>query len=152
MRTNRILGGVVAVLVVLATVSAVIASRRDAPLVTPGSPVAAVQAYLSAVVDGRTDEAARWLDPAGPCGAQDFAYGLMGPGDGTPNVRIDLLGSSTSGATATVEVETRMGDGGFDPFGTSGFSERHSFSLRTVDGAWRLTGTPWPLDQCFKGG
>lgn len=152
MRTNRILGGVVAVIVVLATVSAVIASRRDTPAVTPGSPVAAVRAYLAAVVDGRTDEAARWLDPAGPCGPEDFTYGFPGPGDGVPRVRIDLLGSSTAGATATVEVETRMGDSGVDPFGTSGFSERHSFSLRTVDGAWRLTGTPWPLDYCSTGG
>jgi len=152
MRTNRVLGGVVAVIVALATLSAVIGTRGDAPAATRGGPVAAVRSYLSAVADGRTDEAARWLDPSGPCGPQDFAYAVFAPGEGAPGVRVDLVGSSTAGPTATVEVETRIGDSGFDPFGTSGFSERHSFSLRTVDGAWRLTGTPWPLDRCFKGG
>lgn len=152
MRTNWVLGGVVAVIVVLATVSAVVASRRDAPAVPPGAPVAAVRAYLSAVVDGRTVEAARWLDPSGACGVRDFESGSVAPGYGAPGAHVDLVGSSSSGSTATVDVEIRVGDNGFDPFGGSGFVERRTFSLRSVEGAWRLTGTPWPLEFCDTGG
>lgn len=152
MRTNRVLGGAVAVIVALATISAVVASRRDAPAAPPGGPVAAVQAYLSAVLGGRTADAARWIDPAGPCGARDFESGAVAPGYGAPGAHVDLVTSSASGSTATVEVEIRLGDGGFDPFGSPGSVERRTFSLRTVEGAWRLTGRPWPLEFCDTGG
>ena len=95
MRTNRVLGGAVAVIVVLATLSAVIASRRDALVLAPSGPVAAVRSYLTSVVEGRTDEAARWLDPDGGCGAEDFATALIAPGRRRPS------GSSSSGAAPT---------------------------------------------------
>jgi len=152
MRTNRVLGGAVAAIVALATISAVVASRRDAPAAPPGSPVAAVQAYLSAVLDGQTADAARWFDPAGPCRARDLEYGAVAPGYGAPGAHVDLVASRASGSTATVDVEIRPGNGGFDPFGNPGFVERRTFSLRTVEGAWRLTGTPWPLEFCDTGG
>ncbi|NUO90516.1 MAG: hypothetical protein HOQ18_06790, partial [Dermatophilaceae bacterium] len=51
MRTDRVLGGAVALIVALATTSGVVASRREASFVTAGGPVAAVQAYLRAVGD-----------------------------------------------------------------------------------------------------
>lgn len=152
MRTSRVLGGVVAVIIALATVSAVVASRRDAPTVPPGGPVAAVQSYLTAVLGGRTADAARWIDPAGPCRARDLENGAVAPGYGSPGARVDLVASSESGSTATVGVEIRFADGGIDPFGGSGYVERRTFSLRTVEGAWRLTGTPWPLELCDTGG
>lgn len=151
MRTNRVLGGVVAVIVVLATLSAVIASRRDALVLAPDGPVAAVRSYVTAVVNGRTDEAARWLDPAGGCSAENLTYGLIAPGEAPP-VRVDLVGSRTVGPTATVDVVIRLGGDEFGPLGTSEYSERQTYSLRSVDGAWRLTGTPWPIESCSPGG
>ncbi|NUO35403.1 MAG: hypothetical protein HOQ27_10120, partial [Dermatophilaceae bacterium] len=98
MRTDRVLGGAVALIVALATTSGVVASRREASSVTAGGPVAAVQAYLRAVVD----------------------------------------------PTATVQVDLRFGGGALDPFGPPD-GGRQFFELRTVGGAWRLTGMPWPL-------
>ncbi|GGM79875.1 hypothetical protein GCM10009721_00410 [Terrabacter tumescens] len=155
MRTKRVLGGAVALIVVLATFSAVIASRRDASVLDPTGPVAAVRSFVSAVVDGRTDEAARWLDPKGECGPEDLVHGLIVPGEAPP-VRVELVGSSTEGttgaSTATVEVVIRLGGGEMGPFGTSEYSERATYSLRSVEGAWRLTGTPWPIESCSPGG
>lgn len=151
MRTKRVLGGAVALIVVLATFSAVVASRRDASVLDPTGPVAAVRSFVSAVVDGRTDDAARWLDPKGECGPEDLVYGFITPGQ-SPPARVELVGTSTEGSTATVEVVIRLGGDEMGPFGTSEYSERATYSLRSVYGAWRLTGTPWPIESCSPGG
>ncbi|MFM6849092.1 MAG: hypothetical protein ACKOVB_08300 [Terrabacter sp.] len=69
------------------------------------------------------------------------------------DVRANLVSSSTAGSTATVEVDLdlRFGGGPLDPFG-SAEGGRQFFELRTVGGAWRLTGMPWPLLNCTSGG
>ena len=64
MRTDRVLGGAVALIVALATTSGVVASRREASSVPAGGPVAPVQAQL------RFGGGAP--DPGSPDGARQF--------------------------------------------------------------------------------
>ena len=152
MRTDRVLGGAVVLIVALATTSGVLASRREGSSVTAGGPVAAVQTYLRAVVDGRLAEAGRWIDPDGECAPSDLVPENLGFGGGDVDVRADLVSSSTTGSTATVQVDLRFGGGTLDPFGAPGDGGRQLFELRTVGGGWRLTGMPWPLLNCTPGG
>ena len=151
MRTDRVLGGAVALIVALATTSGVVASRREASSLAAGTPVAAVDADLRAVVDGRLAEAAGWIDPDGSCTPSDLVPENLGFSRGDADVRADLVSSTTAGATATVQVDLWFGGGALDPPGSPD-GGRQFFELRTVGGAWRLTGMPWPLVNCTSGG
>jgi len=119
--------------------------------VTIGGPVAAVQTYLRAVVDGRLAEAGRWIDPDGECAPSDLVPENLAFGGGDVDVRADLVSASTAGSTATVEVDLSFGGGALDPFGSPD-GGRQLLELRTVGGVWRLTGMPWPLVNCTSGG
>lgn len=144
-RANRILAIAVGAIVVLAVVAAIISAGRPATRFEPGTPEATVQSYVEAALDGRADEAARWLDPAGDCGAQDLdragAYGMTA-------TRVVLVDSTISGETATVRVQLVLGSGG--PFDSSEYREEHSYRLTRSGGTWLLTGVPWPLYECWK--
>lgn len=144
-RANRILAIALGAIVVLAVVAAIISAGRPAARFEPGTPEATVQSYVEAALDGRADEAARWLDPAGDCGAQDLdragAYGMTA-------TRVVLVDSTVSGETATVQVALVLGSGG--PFDSSEYREEHTYRLTRSGGTWLLTGIPWPLYECWK--
>jgi hypothetical protein len=143
-RANRILAIALGAIAVLAVVAAVISAGRPTERFDPGTPEAAVQAYVEAALDGRSDEAARWLDPAGDCDVSD----LDRAGTGMTATRVVLADSRTSGDSATVEVELVFGSGG--PFDSSEYREQHTYRLTRSGGSWLLTGVPWPLYDCWK--
>ncbi len=60
--------------------------------------------------------------------------------------RAVLEDQSDGGSTAVVTVQVTESDasGPFD----DGYSHSERFSLVREDGAWRLSGTPWPLYAC----
>ena len=144
-RPNRILAIALGAIAVLAIVAAVVSAGRPAARLDPGTPEATVQAFVEAALAGRSDEAARWLDPAGECGAQDLdrarTYGMTAG-------RVVLVDSTVSGDSATVQVEVVLGSGG--PFDSSEYREEHTYRLTRSGGAWLLTGVPWPLYDCWK--
>lgn len=146
-RANRILVIALGAIVVLAVVAAVISARRPAAQLPTGSPEAAVQAYVTAAIAGKVDEAARWLEPSGDCDVND----LQRAGDlGSQPARVVLADSSVEGTTATVQVELVFSSG--SPFDTSEYSEKHTYRLVRSDGKWLLTGVPWPLYDCSAKG
>lgn len=144
-RANRILAIALGAIAVLALVAAVISAGRPTERFDAGTPEATVQAYVEAALDGRADEAARWLDPRGDCDVEDLdRAGLAG----MTATRVVLADSRTSGDSATVEVELVFGSGG--PFDSSEYREKHTYRLTRSQGTWLLTGIPWPLYDCWK--
>lgn len=143
-RANRILAVALAAIVILAVVAAVISANRPTAELEPGSPEATVQAYVGAAIDGKVDEAARLLDPAGDCGIDDLT---RYSGGGTQTARVVLVDSTIEGSTATVEVDLVFAPGG--RFDTSEYSERHTYRLKRSGNGWLLTGVPWPLYDCI---
>lgn len=144
-RANRILAIALGVIILLAIIAAVVSAGRPVAQLEPGSPEATVQAYVDAALDGRNDEAARWLDPAGECTAEHLERAgtyTMAP------TRMVLVDSTVTGETATVRVELVSGSGG--PFDSSEYREQHTYRLTRTNGTWLLTGTPWPLYECWK--
>ena len=142
-RAGLVLAVALAGIVLLAVITALVWPHRAPTQLPPGSPQATVQAYLAAVLDGRTDAAAALLDPAGACDVTDLdRVGGLPP----QGVRVVLLDATVRGDTATVRVELVYGAD--DPFGLSEHRERHTYRLARADGAWRLAGTPWPLYTC----
>lgn len=144
-RANRVLAIALGVIVVLAVIGAVVSSGRARPQFAAGTPEATVQSYLDAVLDGRQADAAKLLDPSGECGVEDLERSRYPGVDAT---RVVLVGSSVDGSSASVEVELVFSSG--DPFGSSEFAEKHTYRLTRSGSAWVLSGTPWPLYECWK--
>lgn len=140
-RPNLVLAVAVAVVGVLAVLAGVLAATRDEPHFPQGSPEAAVQDYLTAVLARDNDAAAALLAEDGPCDATDFDQTFV-PDD----ARVVLRDAETDGATARVVVDVVQGSGG--PFDGSEFSERQSFRLSRDGDSWRIGGSPWPLFEC----
>lgn len=141
-RANRVLGIAVAALLLLAVVAAVLSSLRSEPDLPAGSPEAAVQDYLAAVYAGDSDAAAEHLDPEGGCLASDLDQAWV-----DQESRAVLRDSREQGGGATVRIDlVRSGSG---PFGSGEWTEEQTFRLRQVDGAWVITGTPWPTHVCI---
>ncbi|GAA3526021.1 hypothetical protein GCM10022263_13480 [Nocardioides daeguensis] len=132
------LAAVVGAIVVASLITAV-ASRHPARL-EPGSPEAAVQDYLDAVLERDAEAAARHLAPDSPCGVEDLDKAYV-----DDDVRVRLRDTDVTGGTARVAVAITTGSGELIP---SGWTEEHTFRLRRVDGAWLITGSPWPLFEC----
>jgi hypothetical protein len=139
---GRVLAVVVGVLVVLAVVAGVLSARRGAGELTPGSPEAAVQDYLSRVYDRDLDGAAELLDPEGDCTVSDLERNVY-----EPDARVVLRSSEVDGATALVRVELVHGEEG--PLGSGEWAQEESFRLERVDDRWVITGEPWPMFSCF---
>lgn len=142
MRTpaNRMLGITVAAIAVIAIAVAILSAAKSPAELDPSSPEGVVQQYLTAVFDHRNDDAADFLDPAGNCAADDLdRFGVA------PNARVDLVKaeSTTDSARVTIAIEYSSGD----PFG-GGWSEEKTLRLVKSDGAWKLTGIPWPMYDC----
>lgn len=130
--------GVIAVgLLIVAGLAGTRVPSRD-----PSTPEGVVQAYLTALLDGRTADAATRLDPAGPCAARDLD--TVGMPD---SVRVDLIDTRSSGTTAQVRIRIVQSTG--DPFGGT-WSEERTIRLQRVDGGWRISGIPWPLGGCMR--
>lgn len=128
-------------LVVVAIAVGVYAAARPAVRWDEHSPEGTVQAYLEAIGDRDVDAAARYLDPASGCDADDLdAVGIE------PFTGVDLVSSHVDGDTARVTVQVTFSTAvpPLDP----ATAESHSYRLTRSDDGWLLAGTPWPLDWC----
>jgi hypothetical protein len=140
-RAGLVLAISVAVLVLLAVVAGVLSANRSGPELTEGSPEAAVQDYMEAVLDGDPERAATFLDPDGRCTAGD-----IGDQAWDTTARVVLRDSRTDGQEATVRVEFVYG--GDSPLGGSEWRDDQVFTLRQVQQGWVVTGDPWPMHHC----
>lgn len=139
-RPNRFLAAAVVVLLAVVGVATAVAVTRTPERVEAGTPVATVQAYLTAIADQDPTAAAALLDPEGPCAAADVMAAY------TPEQFRAVLRSVVVGEdTATVRVEITEGSDG--PFG-GGWSHEEVFRLARSGGTWALTGAPWPMGWC----
>ena len=144
-RPNLVVATVVGLVAVLAVIAGIVSATRHAPTYEPGTPVAVVQTYLAAVIDADHEAAAARLSSDSPCTVDDLDRAFLPQG-----VRVVLRDSRIDGDTAQVRVDVITSTGG--PFDTSEYSERVTFRLTRAGGAWLITGSPWPMYQCGKGG
>ncbi|MBN9101968.1 MULTISPECIES: hypothetical protein [unclassified Pseudonocardia] len=144
-RPNRVVLLAVVVVAVVAAVAGVLAANRTGPAYDPATPEGTVQAYLTAVIDGDHDRAAEFLAAGGPCSVSDLDATSLPDG-----VQVTLRNVQVTGDTARVDIEVAMPSG--DLLGGSETFERHTLRQSRSGGAWLLTGEPWPLSGCRKGG
>ena len=137
--TNRILGVIVAVILLVAAIAVAVGSRPVAKI-DPSKAEGVVQAYLTAVLERNFDEAARYFAADSPCKAEFFTQTWI-----PESAQVSLVNVSTSGSATTVTVTAEIPSG--DPFGGS-YQEQHSFRLTPSGETWALVGSPWPLYDC----
>lgn len=140
-RPNLVLAVVVALVGVVAVLAVVLSATRDPTEYDPGSPEAAVQGYLSAVVDRDHAAAAERFAAGSSCDVADLDRAFV-PDD----VRVVLVEADVDGDSARVVVDVVQSPG--DVFGGSEFSEQQTFRLGRSDGDWRIEGEPWPVFEC----
>lgn len=140
-RTLLLAGIAVAVVVAL---TAVLAVNRQPVTYPRGSPEAAVQAYVQAMLDGDEDTAAAWLDPDMECDAAHLA-----DADVPDDVRVTLRHAEVDGDVAEVEIGVTV-TSGRGPFDTYEYEDHHRFELAQSDGGWLITTRPWPWASCWR--
>lgn len=131
---------VVVGVIVLASLVTVLGGWSDPAELEPGTPEAAVQAYLDAVVDRDSDAAVAMLPAGSDCTAADFDNAYVGE-----DVHVSLREVRVLGETARVDVVITTGSGEIIP---TEWSEQQTFRLRRTDDEWLLSGTPWPIFEC----
>jgi hypothetical protein len=143
METRATKGLVLAVLalVLLAVGAGLLATLRSGPELPSGSPEARVRDYVAALFAQDPAEAARQLDPDGPCGEGDLRGGFV-----DEQARVVLRDSDIEQDTARVRVDiVHSGDG---PIGGGESREPVTFDLRRAGERWVITGEPWPTFSC----
>lgn len=138
---NRVLAALVGVVVLLAVVGGVVASRRQITALESGTPEGVTQAYVRAVLDGDLAAAAPLISPASGCTIADIAGSLPG------TVRVVLERTDVEADTAVVTLRVTDSDGDA-PFGSSAHAHTERIALVRADGAWLITRSPWLLPGC----
>jgi hypothetical protein len=142
--SNRLLIIMGSVLVALLIVAAIVIAVREPATFDPGSPEAATQAYVVAVLDDDPEAAHALLIPElqERCTVLDLGSRYVSDGG-----RITLADSRIVGDAAVVELEfsATYSDGPFD-ISQSIYTER--FELKLVDGNWLISEIPWPFYWC----
>lgn len=138
-RTPLILLGTIVVLVALALV--LVLTRGAETPADPRSPEGTVQKYVTALLAGDQKNAALLLTPGATKDCP--AGGILDEG----NLRVGLVASSVSGASATVTVSISetLGSG---PFGLGDGNYQDSFTLVKTNDVWLISMAPWPLLAC----
>lgn len=142
-RTPLILLGSILLLVVVAIV--VVLTRGTAAPADPRSPEGVVQSYVTAVLAGDTESASGLLTPEAV--KECRANAMYDTGFDAGSLRVGLVASTISGATATVKVtiSESIGDG---PFGLGQSDYQDSFTLQKINDSWLISQSPWPLWAC----
>jgi hypothetical protein len=140
---NRVLVVVVGVLVVLAS-AAVLFGTRGSAHYGSGTPQAAVQAYLTAVLHGDAETAAAYLAPSSACDRGDLSGVVV-----ADSTRVHLVHATVGADSAQVQVAVDRSESE-GPFAVEE-SEEHVYHLTRTGGPWLLEGTPWPLYDCTGG-
>ena len=139
--TNKVLAGIVALVVAIAALVATVGNRPVAQI-DRSKPEGVVQAYLQAVLARDFDQAATYFATTSTCTADNLVAAYI-PENAT--VSLGEVTVTASSANVTVSVEISSGE----PLG-SRYTETHTYRLVTgaPDNTWKLTGTPWPLYDC----
>lgn len=129
------IGLLIAVLVIVAIV-------RDPVELDPSTPEGVVQEYLQAIGDNDFDRALETLHPDEFTDCVSADISRHAPNEPfTASLDSDSETPRTDGQVAVVSVRLRIGTDGM--FGSS-YETFENFELVFADGAWRITGEPWP--------
>ena len=138
--TNQVLAVIVIFTLGLAAVAAFLTSSQETTKYAPSTPEGVIQLYLRDVIDGKNEDAIRYLSRSSLCDATDLDRSWM-----PENVRVNLQDSRIEGGRAFVEIAADISSGGpFDDY----YTEKHTYRLTREDGAWRILGIPWPMYSC----
>lgn len=141
-RPNLVLGAVVLVAVVVAIAAVALTAGRSEAQYEPGTPEAAVQAYLRGILE-RDPAALEWMSPDTGCDTTDLSQSYV-----PESARAVLVDAEVDGDQASVTVEISESSGG-TPFDTYEYTHEEVYTLeRDGSGAWLLTGAAWPLYTC----
>lgn len=139
-RANSVLALIVAVALLLVSVSLFLNSNRDETSLSPSTPEGVVQLYLKAIIEGKHDVAASYFVSTSNCEASDIDRAYI-----SDTLRVNLVSSEISGNSAYVKIDANESSGDiFD----SGYTQSHTYRLMRESGNWRLEGIPWPLWDC----
>ncbi len=143
-------GAVLGILIIASVVVAVLQKEAE---FAPGSPEAAVQAYLRALDEDDFQGVHDALSPEiqDRCSIEDMFNGRF-PGhrrSGLEDKRITLDGARTLDETTfvTIRISELRGDGLFGP---SEFDYDATFALKQFDGHWKFSENPWPRFECAR--
>jgi sugar lactone lactonase YvrE len=89
---------------------------------------------------GKNAEAAKLLSPDSVCTVTDIDRAYV-----VDTARVVLVDSTVKRATAEVRVRVEIPSG--SPLGDV-MTKDHTFRLVNSEGAWLVTGIPWPLFDC----
>jgi hypothetical protein len=138
-KANKFLAIAVALIAVLALVVA-FGAHKSAKQLDRGTPEGAVQEYLSAVIAGDFDGAAKRLDPEGSCKSTDLDKAYF-----QSDVRISLINSTETSTGAVVRIQVEMPNGA--PI-AGYYGEEHTLRLVKGENGWMIAGIPWPMYEC----
>ena len=133
------------VLVGLLVVAGIIVAFREPAQFEPGTPEAATQDYLLAVLDEDYEAAHALLTPElqRRCDVRDLDdryYRSEGK-------RITLTESRVDGDSAVIDLEFTA-TYSRDAFDFDQYSHEERFDLDRIDGEWRISDPPWPYYWC----
>lgn len=141
-KPERVLAVVIGVVVLVAVVAGIVAATRPSNEFQPGTPEAAVQGFVQALIDGDASEAADFLASASDCDVGDVERAR-----GLDPARVLLQNAETENGTVRVTVDVVTGSGG-GPFDLEEYSQSHTYVLVQEGEEWRITNEPWPLFSC----
>ena len=150
MNNYWLIGGaaVLGILIVASIVAAVLQNEAE---FAPGSPEAAVQAYLRALDEDDFQAVHDALSPElrERCSIKDMFGGryVSQRRSALEDKRITLEGARTLGENTfvTIRIVELYSDGLFGP---SGFDYDETFTLEQFDGRWKFSENPWPRFDC----
>ena len=140
-------GAALGILIVASIVAAVLQNEAE---FAPGSPEAAVQAYLRALDE---DDIRAAYDAFSPelregCSVEDI-FGDDSDWWRMDEKRITFEGARTLDETTFVTVRiSELSGGGL--FGPSEYSFEENFALKRFDGDWKFSQYPWPFPRCAR--
>ncbi len=145
-RPDRTLPIILSVIAALVVIAVVVVFTRGAPeQLDPSTPQGTVQQYVTAVIDGDKSAAAEHLSPTWLDDCDPLNYGQE-----TAQLRVSLISTTESDASATVEVNISYGPGN-GPFGVSDYDYDDSFRLEKTGSDWQITVAPWEFAVCPTG-
>ncbi len=137
---NRILGLVVALIVLVSVLVVIVSTNRPAQDLDANSPEGVVQAYLVDIVDGNYESAMTYMEADSKCVASDLDRTYV-----PTNVRINLLSIELDDSRARVKFQIETPSGApLDSY----YTEEQVIRLVDENGTWKITGIPWPLYDC----
>ena len=133
---------VIGVLLAAAVVGTIVAGILIGPATyEPGTPEAAVQGFVQAVLDDDPEAALEWVDPTRGCRRSDVEVYRSD----RVSARIDDVDIGGDAATVSV-MFTQSGD---DPFG-GGWSYQETFDLARSGDGWSIERTTWFYVSCLR--